>query len=623
MRFLFFPIYFFSLTLCLGQAKLIKFGKVSMEELKMTQYERDTTAHAVILHDRGYFNGNNFTFTRHLRLKVLKSAGTMHGNFTLKTPMKSFINGYTFNLQNGMLVKTKLENANIYSEEIIEGFDLYKVFFPDVKPGSVIDLEYAHEGLPFEWRFQDIVPVVFSELIVERTQYFYYKKVFYGFEKVNEVSEDHWVAEHVPSLRIEPFMNQYSNFVTRCQFDIETIKIPKFAFYKDFSTWEKVGKRLMELEYFGGVLRGSAFLNEKAKELKQSKLSAQEKVAEAIRFIRENIKWNNAFGLLANRTYREDFNKNHSGNSSTINLLLIALLQKADINTYPVVLSTRDNGMINPLNASINKLNYVIGYVKHGELTLPVDATSHHTIAGILPEHCLNLSGWLILPTGGGEIIDLSPTKSHVLRQFIMIKTNEANEFIAEVSNTYEDYAFLDWIKAFEKTGSEVSYESELKSKTKSVSIDKYKLGVIDKTKLKATETTVINLTSSDHIQDIGSELLINPFILNDFVNPFNSSTRQFPIDFIYPRIRSIIISMNLPKGYDIKSLPKSSRTDFPGEKAKFSFLCNASSNMLNIRCDLSIKDIVFTEDEYEILKTFFTEVIKKMNESIQVAKKT
>ena len=83
--------------------------------------------------------------------------------------MKSFIDGYTFNMQNGALVKTKLENSQIYAEEIVQGFELYKVFFPDVKPGSVIDLEYSHAGLPFEWRFQDIIPVVFNELLVERT----------------------------------------------------------------------------------------------------------------------------------------------------------------------------------------------------------------------------------------------------------------------------------------------------------------------------------------------------------------------------------------------------------------------------------------------------------------------
>jgi len=625
MRFLFFTLCFLSAIFCSGQTKLLKFGKVSLEELKMKQYDRDTTAHAVILYDRGYFNGNNFTFTRHLRLKILKAPGTTYANFTLKTPMKSFIDGYTFNLQNGVLVKTKLENSQIYTEEIVQGFDLYKVFFSDVKPGSVIDLEYSHEGLPFEWRFQDIIPVVFSELIMERTQFVQYKNVFYGFEQVKEISESHWVAEHVPPLRQEPLMNQYSNFLTRCQFDIEKISIssPWFLLYKDFSSWESVGKRLMELEYFGGVLRESAFLNEKARELRNSNLSTQEKITEAARFIKANIKWNNSHGLLASRTYREDFTKNHSGSSTTINLLLISLLKKADINTYPVVLSTRDNGMIHPLNASINKLNYVVAFVNHEKVSMLIDATTPHTVPGILPEHCLNLTGWMIHPAGGGELMDLSPHRAHVMKQFIMIKPNESNELVAEVSNTYEDYAFLDWIKSFEKAGSEASYESELRSKTKSVDIDKFKLGKIDRDKLTATEITSINLASSDYVQDIGSELLISPFIFSDFVNPFKSSTRQFPIDFVYPRKRSIIISMSLPKGYTIKGTPKSTRTDYPEDKAKFSFLCNASENMLNIRCDFSINETVFTEEEHEMVKAFFSEAIKKMNESIQVVKKT
>jgi hypothetical protein len=247
--------------------------------------------------------------------------------------------------------------------------------------------------------------------------------------KIEEVKDNEFVAEHMPAIKVEPLMNHYSNYVTRFQFDVESIAFPKWNFYRDFSTkWEKVGKRLMENEFFGGVIHGCAFLNEKARAIEQSEATVSGKISAAVSYIRRNIKWNNNFGVIAPKSFREDFKTNHSGNSATINLLLITLLKKAGIKVYPVVLSTRDNGMLNPLSASLNKLNYVLAFVKDGDLSVLIDATTPHTVPGILPEHCLNSVGWAIEEEESGELIDLTPNRANVLKRFIMIKPNESNE---------------------------------------------------------------------------------------------------------------------------------------------------------------------------------------------------
>lgn len=356
------------------QRKLIQFGTVTSQEMKMTAYEKDSAATAVVLYDKGYFNGDRFDFTRHVRIKILSSAGTSFGNFTIRAPSKAFIDGYTFNMEGALLQKTKLENSNIYNEEIVDGFDVYKVFFPNVKPGSVIDFRYTHQGLPLEWRFQDVIPVQYSELTLEPTTNVYYKKIFYGFEKISEPKKNEFIAEYMPAIKLEPMMDHYSNYVTRFQFDIESIAYPRWNYYRDFSTkWEKVGERLMELEFFGGVINGSSFLNDRAKEIKQSNGSVEEKMKSSVDYIRDNIKWNHDFSLIASKSFREDFKTRHSGSSATVNLLLIALLKKAGLDVFPVVLSTRENGMINPASASMNKLNYVVALVKDADRSWLVD----------------------------------------------------------------------------------------------------------------------------------------------------------------------------------------------------------------------------------------------------------
>jgi hypothetical protein len=129
---------------CVAQKAGVKFGKIDVADLEMKAYDRDSTAHAVVLYERGYLDGVTSVFTRHRRVKVFTSAGTSQANFVIQTPAKSDISGYTYNLVNGQVVRTKLENSNIFKETIYAGLDVYKLFFPNVKPGSIIELEYSH-----------------------------------------------------------------------------------------------------------------------------------------------------------------------------------------------------------------------------------------------------------------------------------------------------------------------------------------------------------------------------------------------------------------------------------------------------------------------------------------------
>src|SRR5690606_33287393 len=119
-------------------------------------------------------------------------------------------------------------------------------------------------------------------------------------------------------------------------------------------------------------------------------ISTKEKIVLAHNYIKDNIKWNEDDYILASREYRAHFLKDHTGNSTEINLLLISLLNRIGINTLPVVLSTRSNGAVLPFIPSIDKLNNVVGLVDHEGTRLFEDGTQEKLVTGILPEKCLN-----------------------------------------------------------------------------------------------------------------------------------------------------------------------------------------------------------------------------------------
>ncbi|NJK85655.1 MAG: hypothetical protein HC906_06500 [Bacteroidales bacterium] len=159
-----------------SQKAPIKFGKVSMEDMQMTAYPDDTSAAAVILCDYGYFNSNTFETTRLIRIKILKKEGLGWADKVFPTASKSAIRGITYNLENGEIVEEKLKNSSIYEERVYEDYYRMRVAMPNVKVGSIFDIEFTFFLIPVEWRFQDVIPVRWSELYLESSQYIRFQK---------------------------------------------------------------------------------------------------------------------------------------------------------------------------------------------------------------------------------------------------------------------------------------------------------------------------------------------------------------------------------------------------------------------------------------------------------------
>ena len=109
------------------EAPNAKFGKVSPADLEKKVYTIDSSANAVVLldmgsseivgNDKGWFS---FLYTRHRRVHILNKSGYSYGD--VEIPLYKDEDGevkinslkaVTYNLENGKVVKTKLEKSAI------------------------------------------------------------------------------------------------------------------------------------------------------------------------------------------------------------------------------------------------------------------------------------------------------------------------------------------------------------------------------------------------------------------------------------------------------------------------------------------------------------------------------
>ena len=198
-----------AISLILNAAKdPIKFGKIDKKYLEMTVCDLDSTAPAVVLCDYGYFNGSKFHFTRILRIKILTKEGLSWANNVFRARNESNIRGITYNLVDGEIVESKLKRSQIFTEHVYKQYFRQHVTMPNVEVGSVIDIISTSIGFPYEWYFQNTIPVLRSELVIEPSTYISFRKNFFGYIPLDMSTPNTWVSVNVPAPSASPLISR-------------------------------------------------------------------------------------------------------------------------------------------------------------------------------------------------------------------------------------------------------------------------------------------------------------------------------------------------------------------------------------------------------------------------------
>jgi hypothetical protein len=124
-----------------SQKSPIKFGDIPMEDMKMTVYNADSSATAVILADYGnaYVNisavSANLMFERHVRIKILKKDGTRWADASLPVynsggteERLTNLKAVTYNLIDGKIMESKMAKDAVFKEKFNRNINLQKFY---------------------------------------------------------------------------------------------------------------------------------------------------------------------------------------------------------------------------------------------------------------------------------------------------------------------------------------------------------------------------------------------------------------------------------------------------------------------------------------------------------------
>jgi hypothetical protein len=601
-----------------GQKPPIKFGEVDISDLEMTSYIKDTSAAAVILCNYGYFSSTLMEFTHLMRIKILKKEGYVWANRSFPTKSKYNIKGMTINLENGKTIKEKLKSESIFINKITENSYETRIAMPNVKVGSVIDIEFTFPSIPFEWRFQETIPVRYSELIIENSPNLRFRSNFFGYEPLLVSTPTRWVARDMPSFKEEPFINSVENYITKREFDILDFRYGT-NYIAIATSWTDINTYLYGDHNFKFFYPSSAMLNDIAKRIKESNRSMEGKLKDAFEAVKI-VKWNESERLYTSNQTLNFILKMKIGNSADINSLLLELLKKLNIEAYSVAISTRKNGLISQFSPSMNKLNYLIVLAKLDGKTYLLDASEEYIPYNLLPLRCLNFKG-RIIDASLNDWIELKTEKKDIeLVQYNLNLTDEMN-LKGTLSSVRSDYSAFEFRKKYKKFNSKEEFLDDFRNDKPGLIINSSEIENVDSIYLPINEK--YNILVNNQVVSMGDELNVSPLFYHQFKeNPFKQEVRKYPVDFGYASEKTIISNIVIPESYSVKEIPASFIRKLGDDAASFQYEAVQSGNNVKITSKLMVNKPIFFITEYSGLRDLYNQMIKKHSEPLILKKK-
>ncbi len=643
-------------------------GKVTVQELQEKFCPIDTSAVASILFNIGevhidYSQNTGFEIitTVKTKIKIYKKEGYDWANKAVRyyiggnsKEKLSFSNAATYNLIDGKVVKTKLKSDGEFDEKVNKFWGRKKITLPNVNEGSIIEFEYNLKSESFGsldlWEFQYSIPVIYSEYKTFVPEYYIYKPHIRGYLTPKIITEKKdksiiinskersngrlnrttfssdqfsyletkttYSLSNINSLKDETFVNNIKNYISSIEHELISIQFPNQP-HKHFSTdWESVAKTIYNNENFGPELNKTGYFEKDIDVLISGVNNMIERAALIFNHVKSKMNWNEFYGYTCDIGVKKAYQDN-VGNSAEINLMLTAMLRYAGIDANPILISTRGNGI--SLSPSRTAFDYVIVGIELENQVILLDATNKYSLPNILPIRDLNWFGRIIRKSGSSASINLMPKNNSIDVVNLMASINPSGEVSGKIREQYFDYnAFV-----FRNTNNSVSKESYIEKLEKKYSgLDIIEYEIQNKNDLSKPIVESYSFTNNNVSEIIGDKMYVSPLLFFTMTeNPFKQETREYPIDFVYPHQDKYNISLTIPDGYTIETLPQPSAMALPDNVAKFSYNITKNNNQIQLLYSLDINQAIISPEYYETLKNFFKEIVNKQTEKIVLKK--
>ena len=629
----------------------LKWGKPTQQELTMTEYAADKDADAVELFRDvnvyyAFINGD-FRVINNVkcRLKVLKPEGKHVADGEILIWRNSSndthevvraLKATAYNLENGKVVKTKMESSSVHEEELDTNDKLLKFSVPQVRVGTVIEYEYRLESDYYyqlrDWYAQSDIPVLYTRYSVSIPEWLSFhieesgmntlekqtdsNSLTVGEEHVN--TEEHiFIGRNLPALKDDDYVWRAEDYGSKVTHELQGIYIPGYVHKNYSSTWKDIDERLEKDDEFGGRIKKSSPLKDDILAAGIPQIADSRERFEAIwKMLTKRVRWNGSYAFWAksgNKVLKEG-----TGTNADINFLLINMLHDAGIEAEPVVLRLRNRGRLPLSHASLKYLStFVVAIELNDSTTAFFDSSVEDGYLNVLPA-CLSVERARLIRKGKsktGGWVNLQTIAQGTTRSIIQATLTEDGQLSGTMTNALSGEAAATLRKRWRtaKDSTELIHQMQ---EDNDFTISDYQLqGRHDfSPNLRETITFTKQCSTADGI------IYLNPLVVAPInKNPFTAETRNLPVELPYRQRETVNVMLTLPDGWQIEETPKPIVLKFDGITARI--MSSQNGNQLSVAYKLDIQRTFFTQQQYQDLKAFMEKLVESCKNIITLTK--
>lgn len=639
-----------------SQEPPVKWGDIPKADLEMTSFPADTNASAIVLCDYGESSFNdelNIVFNRHMRIKILNQKGYDWATHKIviysskNTEMINNIEGITYSLdEQRNILKTPLDEDDIFEEEVSSERTAYKFTLPALKPGCIIEVRYqiSSDGFWFmrDWVFQHSEPVRWSEYRIRTPKSISYALLSMGYEEyfcknleettqffsgtagnffhqnIVTCNQYRWIVKNAPAIRDEPFISTLDDYKNKVIVQLSGYAYPGGV--KDvLNDWGTLVNELLENESFGEMIDDTRKVEKLSESLTENCKTQKEKIESLYNWVSKSVVCTDKNEMFADQE-PNDVIETKKGSNADITFLFLSMLKSLKIEADPVILSTRSNGKIYDIYPMVSQFNYVLSRVKVDSQYCFMDPTDPLRTMELLPFKTLNTRGLVIKENTVQWVGIVSPKFESELAQ-ARLDVNKDGSIKGMCESLFSDYSALYFRKEMKDKEPKEIAEKVFETEKYGLEVDSIEITGLDS--LQIDPFLRIWFHSSNYAQTNGDMIYLNPFIIERRTdNPLKLKERKFPIDFGIKTKKKVVYTITIPDSFEVKEISKSKLIS-PGSSMSFDRKVREEDNQIQIMDKYDIKEIEIKPQNYSSVKQFYTRVIDAQSEQIVLQRKS
>jgi hypothetical protein len=619
---------------CFAQTELPGFGGFTDEEFKLKECPFDKTADAVVIFDQATSNYNdeyNLVTDRRIRFKILKEKGIERGNIHIRFYSKDrfeyirAVHGITAFKDQDRIITSQLDPKTIYTRKLNDVYSEVVFAMPNLKVGSIIEYEYQsvmeHYGGLDDWYFQQELPVMLSSYklyIMPNVTFNYYikKSKFMPIDIKPDNTQGSIVFQmkDIPGLRDEAYSTSYRDYLQHVDFQLSEVVHRGGGTVKYSNNWKEMTRDLMEDKYFGGQINKKLSIDATPGWASSSDMFTKMKSIHD--YVRKNFQWDNMYSLIAINPLKSVADRK-KGTAGELNLLMIHLLKDADLTVYPLLVSERWHGKVDTTISLKDQFNKVVALVYLDNKMYVLDATDDITPCDMIPTDLLNTIGFIVDKKDYGFVHLVDDAKKWTQLITIVGTVEPGGKVKTDVSVDYYDYARVGKPQLY--NSNRKKYLDQFDNSLTGFKIDSFQISGME----NDNEQLHHSLLTHYELGKSGNYYLLNYNLFTGFeANPFLSDYRFTDIDFGTKHSCVMNANFQLADKYVVDALPKDITLKTPDQDLRISRKTTKNGNTISVSMQIDINNIMYSADDYDLVKQFFTKMIDVLNEPILLKEK-